>query len=203
MPPRPSRPPTTPTLSRLPMSSPFPIPSAPSAAAVGLSNVTGALLLLGWPISVVLVAGDLLMCCGDDLGPWGEKAAEKGVETGGVAAAPCCVPDGVLPCCEGPCFIGVGVAISAGWWMWRRGVRVRRAARFRGELPGERHVSPPGYPNVVRPDDTAALASGSLSWSSVEACSFAIDPRRLAIGRYFDRIGRLQLRPGPPKMILY
>lgn len=33
---------------------------------------------------------------------------EKGVETGGVAAANW---EGVRPCCEGACFMGVGVAI--------------------------------------------------------------------------------------------
>jgi hypothetical protein len=54
------------------------------------------------------VAGDFLTCWGDDLGPRGEKAAwaglEKGVETGGVAPANC---EGVRPCWEGACFIGV------------------------------------------------------------------------------------------------
>jgi hypothetical protein len=43
-----------------------------------------------WPMRVAVFAGDFLNCWGDDLGPWGEKAAwaaEKGVETGGVAAA--------------------------------------------------------------------------------------------------------------------
>lgn len=55
------------------------------------------------------------MVCGDDLGPpWGEKAAwawENGVETPGVATAPCWDWEGVRPCCEGACFIGVGVDI--------------------------------------------------------------------------------------------
>lgn len=60
------------------------------------------------------VAGDFLTCCGDDLGPRGEKATcrfEYGVEADapGVAAAYC----GVLPCWEGACFMGIdcGVAI--------------------------------------------------------------------------------------------
>lgn len=66
------------------------------------------------------VAGDFLTCCGDDLGPFGENAVcaafEKGVETGGVGAASCegvlpCIWDGVRPCCEGACFIGVGVVM--------------------------------------------------------------------------------------------
>ena len=59
-----------------------------------------------------------MTCCGDDLGPWGEKAAcaaEKGVDTGGVPTAPCCDCEGVLPCCDSACFIGVGVAISSHW----------------------------------------------------------------------------------------
>lgn len=83
------------------------------AAADGLSKFTAA--LDGWPI-VAVVAGDLLTCCGDERGPWGEKAAcaaENGVETGGVAAAPCCDCAGVLPCCDSACFIGVGVAMVA------------------------------------------------------------------------------------------
>ena len=45
----------------------------------------------------------------------GEKAAcagfENGVDTGGVAAAASC--EGVRPCCEAPCFIGVGVDMAA------------------------------------------------------------------------------------------
>jgi len=65
---------------------------APRAAdAEGLSK----LMALGGrpPVAVVepTVAGDLLNCCGDERGPFGEKtawAAEKGVETGGVPAAP-------------------------------------------------------------------------------------------------------------------
>jgi len=36
---------------------------------------------------------------------------EKGVDTGGVAAANC---EGVRPCCDGACFMGVGVDMSAG-----------------------------------------------------------------------------------------
>jgi hypothetical protein len=35
-------------------------------------------------VADVMAAGDFLTCCGDDRGPWGEKAAwatEKGVET--------------------------------------------------------------------------------------------------------------------------
>lgn len=68
-----------------------------------------------------MFAGDLLKCDGDDLGPCGEKAAlcgpcvmEKGVDTGGVPTAPYCCADapGVLPCCEGACFMGVGVAMA-------------------------------------------------------------------------------------------
>jgi len=65
------------------------------------------------------VAGDFLTCCGEDLGPRGEKAAcaaEKGVDTGGVAAAPACDCEGVLPCWESACFMALaavlGVAIA-------------------------------------------------------------------------------------------
>lgn len=87
----------TPTLSR-PRSSPALMPRAPiAAAAEGLSKFSGG---LPWcPIRVAEFAGDFLNCCGDDLGPWGEKAAcawetEKGVDTGGVAPR---IPDGVRP----------------------------------------------------------------------------------------------------------
>lgn len=67
-------------------------------------------------VPVVAVAGDFLTCWGEDRGPLGEKAAwvtEKGVETGGVAVAPCWACEGVLPC-ESGCFPGVGVDIVAG-----------------------------------------------------------------------------------------
>lgn len=113
--PSPPRPPT-PTLSR-PISSPPPIPSAPIAAAAdGLSKLRAPPPFPECP-SRFDVAGDLLNCCGDDLGPRGEKAAcaceaEKGVDTGGVAPG---IPEGVRPCCEALCLIGwfgVGVAIS-------------------------------------------------------------------------------------------
>lgn len=72
-------------ISRLPL-----IPNTPSAAAVdGLSKLRGP--VEGCPIRVVDVAGDFLNCCGEERGPRGEKAAcagfEKGVDTGGVAAA--------------------------------------------------------------------------------------------------------------------
>ena len=70
------------------------------------------LLLAEWPMSVAELAGDFLTFCGDDRGPWGEKAVcwcwENGVDTGGVAAA------GVRPCCDGASFIAVGVAIVRG-----------------------------------------------------------------------------------------
>jgi hypothetical protein len=63
------------------------------------------------PISV---AGDFLTCCGEERGPMGESAVcaalEKGVETGGVAAASW---EGVRPCWEAPAFMGVGVDIVA------------------------------------------------------------------------------------------
>lgn len=61
-----------------------------AAAADGLSKLTG-------PdeerptVPAAIAAGDILTCCGDDRGPWGENAAwviEKGVEAEGVAAAP-------------------------------------------------------------------------------------------------------------------
>lgn len=58
------------------------------------------------------VAGDFFTCCGDVREPdGGEKAvwvceAEKGVDTGGVGAAPG-ICEGVRPCCEGPWRIGV------------------------------------------------------------------------------------------------
>lgn len=63
-------------------------------------------------VAELTVAGDFLTCCGDDLGPSGEKAAcrfEYGVEADapGVAAAYC----GVLPCCEGACFMGIGCGV--------------------------------------------------------------------------------------------
>lgn len=60
----------------------------------------------------------------------GEKAVcagfENGVETGGVAAASC---EGVRPCCEAPCFIGVGVDIEA-----VRGPLARRSMQASGKL---------------------------------------------------------------------
>jgi hypothetical protein len=65
------------------------------------------------PLTVCDVAGDFLTCCGEVREPWGgEKAAcvwelEKGVDTGGVGAAPVI---GVRPCCEGPWRIGVDIA---------------------------------------------------------------------------------------------
>lgn len=110
--------PAAPTLSN-PRSKPPPISNALIAAAVdGLSKLSAP--VDGWPIKVDDVAGDFLTCCGDDRGPRGEKAAcaglEKGVETGGVAPASW---EGVRPCCEGPCFIGVGVAMAAMGAMWR------------------------------------------------------------------------------------
>lgn len=71
------------------------MPNAPRAAAAeGLSKLTAE--LPGCPSRVIEFAGDFLNCCGDDRGPWGVSPAwpaidvEKGVETGGVAAAPCC-----------------------------------------------------------------------------------------------------------------
>lgn len=100
---------------------PIPMPSEARskppnrAAAEGLSKFMGA--GPGWlvPIRATVAAGDFLNCCGDDLGPWGEKAGrfEYGVEADapGVAAAPCCEGCGVLPCCEGACFMGCGVVI--------------------------------------------------------------------------------------------
>lgn len=104
--------PPTPTLSR-PISSAFPMPSDPMAAAAdGLSKLSGP--VEGWPASVAVVAGDLFTCCGDDLGPRGEKTpctpeSENGVETGGEAAT--C---GVRPCCDAAVLPGVGVAMVAG-----------------------------------------------------------------------------------------
>jgi hypothetical protein len=81
-----------------------------AAAADGLSKLTR---LAERPrVAEVIVAGDdFLTCCGDDLGPSGEKAAwptEKGVETPGVGAAPCEGCDGVLPC-DSAFLPGVGV----------------------------------------------------------------------------------------------
>lgn len=90
---------------------------APIAAAVdGLSKLRGALLC--WAI-IPDVAGDFLNCWGDERGPRGEKTAwagfEKGVDTGGVAAANC---EGVRPCCEATCFMAVGVAMAmCVWWL--------------------------------------------------------------------------------------
>ena len=96
------------------MSSPEPICKAPRAAAAdGLSKLTAPEERPMVP--VVVVAGDFLTCWGDDRGPLGEKAAwvtEKGVETGGVAVAPCCACEGVLPCDKGS-FPGVGVDMAA------------------------------------------------------------------------------------------
>lgn len=57
-----------------------------NAAAEGLSKFMGAETVLpGWPLLLLFTAimaaagptfaGDFLICCGDDLGPWGEKAA--------------------------------------------------------------------------------------------------------------------------------
>src|SRR5690349_3788694 len=68
---------------------------------------------------MVAVAGDFLNCWGEDRGPWGEKAAEieKGVETEGVAAAPCWACEGVLPCDSGY-FPGVGVDMAADGGRW-------------------------------------------------------------------------------------
>jgi hypothetical protein len=67
----------------------------------------------------VAVAGDFLNCWGEDRGPWGEKAAvtEKGVETEGVAAAPCWACEGVLPCDSGY-LPGVGVDMAVGDCLW-------------------------------------------------------------------------------------
>lgn len=104
---KPSRPPTPSS----PISKPLKAPMA--AAAEGLSKLRAP--MEDWPI--IDVAGDFLTCCGEDRWFRGEKAAcaaEKGVDTGGVAPASCdgVIPEGVRPCCEGACFIGVGVAIS-------------------------------------------------------------------------------------------
>jgi len=89
------------------------MPSAPIAAAAdGLSKLRAPWLLIDCAIIVAVVAGDFLNCCGDDRGPGGEKAScvwENGVETGGVGAVSC---DGVLPCCEAACFIGVAIVRS-------------------------------------------------------------------------------------------
>jgi hypothetical protein len=81
-----------------------------AAAVDGLSKLTR--LVVRPRVAEVIVAGDdFLTCCGDDLGPSGEKAAwptEKGVETAGVGAAPCECCDGVLPC-DNAFLPGVGV----------------------------------------------------------------------------------------------
>ena len=100
-----------PTLSR-PISKLFPMLNAPIAAAVeGLSKLNAP--KADWPI-IADVAGDFRTCCGEDLGPRGENAAwagfENGVDTGGVAPASC---EGVRPCWEAACFMGVGVAMAA------------------------------------------------------------------------------------------
>lgn len=88
-----------------------------AAAVEGLSKFRDA--MLDCPARPD-VAGDFLYCCGDERWPRGENAAwaalEKGVDTGGVAAASCegvlpCCPEGVRPCCDGACFMGVGVDI--------------------------------------------------------------------------------------------
>lgn len=78
------------------------MPKAPKAAAAeGLSKLTAEPPDI--MLRVVEFAGDFLNCCGDDRGPWGVSPpwpamdAEKGVETGGVAAAPCWDWEGVLP----------------------------------------------------------------------------------------------------------
>ncbi len=90
------------------------------------------------------MAGDFLYCCGDERWPRGEKAAwaalEKGVDTGGVAAASCegvlpCWPEGVRPCCDGACFIGVGVDILGG--ILSKAIRGRTLARLRAARDGE------------------------------------------------------------------
>jgi hypothetical protein len=97
---------------RRPISKPAPSSMEPMAASAdGLAKFTGA---LGRPrFAEAMVAGDdFFTCWGDDRGPWGENAAcatEKGVETWGVAAAPCCGCEGVRPCCDTGSFPGVGV----------------------------------------------------------------------------------------------
>ncbi len=102
-----------------PRSRPVPKFKAPKAAAAeGLSKLTA--VLEACP-RVALVAGDFLTCCGDDRGPWGEKAAcaaENGVETGGVPTAPGWDCDGVLPCCDKACFMGVEVSHICIHFFW-------------------------------------------------------------------------------------
>lgn len=99
-----------------------PIPSAPMAAAAeGLSKFMDEVDAWLSPVCCLRIceaAGDFLNCWGDVREPaGGEKAvwtceAEKGVDTGGVGAAPA-ICEGVRPCCEGvrPCCEG-----------WRSGV---------------------------------------------------------------------------------
>lgn len=140
--PSPSRPATA-----RPMSKAAPMPRAPMAAAVeGLSKLKAP--MEEWP-SMAEVAGDFLTCWGDDLGPRGEKAAwaglEKGVETDGVAAATSC--EGVRPCCEGACFMGVGVDMARDDETETEtetdeggGSRLRATPRLRA-----RHVAGPGH----------------------------------------------------------
>jgi hypothetical protein len=88
-----------------------------AAAAEGLSKLRAP--AVDCP-SKVEVAGDFLTCWGDERELRGEKAAwagfEKGVETGGVATASC---EGVRPCWEAACFMGVDMMDKSehgGWW---------------------------------------------------------------------------------------
>lgn len=108
----------------------------------------------------------------------GEKAAcawfENGVDTGGVAAANW---EGVRPCCEAPCFIGVGVdmiATEAGGCV---DCQLVRQGRMRGI--GGCSARRPKYDARAAPITSSHVSGNivSIKYSQLReaACKFAVD----------------------------